>query len=218
MKRYKKFFTEKWITIKLKEYLGEELRLSDLMKSASMSDFTRNFNKETNKLMGNPTNHSKLVQMKVNENDDYITFYWVTERTPKYKDNFNTQVVNPDDFSLQKDNLYTIEIRILDFFKLLNTRPDENEVTNKDIEEVLFNANLRVWSDVPAYQFQGMNYNMTMFNAAIYPETRSPKYWNKWHDEDQFLDKHSAGIVNSIKFYIPQMRQMVKKYLGLTKK
>lgn len=203
--RYKKFFTE-------------ELRLSDLMKSASMSDFTKKFNKETNKLMGNPTNHSKLVQMKVNENEDSITFFWVTERTPKYKDNFNMQVVDPTNFTMYKDNLYTIEIKFLEFFSLLNTRPDKNEITNKNIEEVLMNSDIMLWSDVPAYEFQGMNYNMSLFSASLYPENRPPNYWNKFHNSDQLLDKHAAGIVNSIKFYIPQMRMMIKKYMGLTKK
>ena len=200
--------------------LDEELKLSDLMKSASMSAFTRKFNKETNKLMGNPTNHSKLVKMRVNRKKDYVTFFWLTERTPKYDDNFNTMVSNPKkNFALQKDNLYTIEIRFLNFFKLLGTKPKEQgDITNKDIEEVIQNCDLQVWDDTPSYEFQGCNYNMTMFNAAIYPEERPPNYWNKFHNENQFLSKHSAGIVNSIKFYIPQMRMIIKKYLGLTKK
>jgi hypothetical protein len=202
-----------WITIKLEE----ALRFSDLMKNASMSSFTRKFNKETNKLMGNPTNHTKLVKAKINKKDDYITFYFLTERTPKYKDNFNLKVVDPKSFTMKDDNLYTIEVRVLDFFKLLNTRPNKDEVTNKDIEDVLFAANLKWWSDVPSFEFQGMNHNMTLFDAAIYPETRPPNHWNKYHNSDQFLDKHSAGVANSIKFYIPQMRMMVKKILGLTK-
>jgi hypothetical protein len=218
---YKKIYEneKKWITIKLSNFLLEEgLRLSDLMKSASMSSLTKKFNKETNKLMGNPTNHTKLVKMKVNKNEDYITFFFLTERTPKYKDNFHTKVVDPNSMELVDDNLYTIEIRILDFFKLLDTRPNRDEITNKDIEDVLMAAEIKVWDDTPAFQYQGMNYNMTMFDAAIYPETRPPKKWNKYHNENQLLSKHSAGVINSIKFYIPQMRQMIKKFLGITKK
>jgi len=216
MKRYKPLHKE-WISIKLKDYLEESLRFSDLMKNASMSSLTRKFAKETNKLMGNPTNHTKLVQAKVNKDEDYVTFFFVTERTPKYKDNFNMMVVTPKTWTMHKDNLYTIEIRILDFFKLLDTRPNKEEITNKDIEDVLLNADVQIWADIPAFQFQGMNYNMTMFDAAIYPENRPPKYWDKYHKSNQFLDKHSAGVINSIKYYIPQMRMIVKKYLGLTK-
>ena len=194
--------------------LDEDLRLSDLMKSASMSAFTKKFAKETNKLMGNATKRAKIVSVKVNKKKDYVTFTWLTERTPKYKDNFHTQVSDPNkDFQLKKDNLYTIQIRFLDFFKLLNTRPDKTNITDKDIEDVLTNANVQVWSDVPAFHWMGMNYNMSMFDASIYPTTIEPKYWNKYHNADQLLDKHSAGILNSIKFYIPMMRQMIKKYL-----
>lgn len=209
---------KQWITLQLKDYLTEDLRLSDLTKNAGLSKFSKKFSKETNKLMGNPTNHTKLVQMKVNKVKDYITFIFLTERTPKYKDNFHTQVVDPSDMSLQLDNLYTIEVRVLDFFKLLNTRPDKTDITNKDIEDVLMTASIQWWSDVPSFQLQGSNYLLTTFDAAIYPEHRPPKRWNKFHHDDNFLDKHSAGIANSIKFFIPIMRQMVKKYLGLTKK
>jgi len=197
----------------------ESLRLSDLMKSASMSDFTKKFSKETNKLMGNATNRAKLTQMKVNKAEDTVTFIWLTERTPKYKDNFHTMVSNPDkDFALQQDNLYEIDIKFLDFFKLLDTRPDENEVTNKDIEDVLNVCDIQIWSDVPSFHWQGANYNLSMFDASIHPTTIAPKYWDKFHNENQLLDKHSASIINSIKFWIPQMRMSIKKYMGLTKK
>lgn len=197
---------------------SENLRLSDLMKSASMSTFTKKFAKETNKLMGNATNRAKLIQMKVDKEKDYITFYWLTERTPKYKDNFNTMVTNPTDFSQEKSNAYEIQIRFLDFFKLLDTRPNMDDITNQDIEDVLNVCDIQVWDNTPAFEFQGMNYNMTTFGAAIHPENRPPKYWDKFHNSDQLLSKHSAGIINSIKFWIPQMRMMLKKYLGITKK
>jgi hypothetical protein len=204
---------------------SENLRFSDLMKKVSMSDFTKDYNKETNKLMGPPTTHTKLKSMRVSKNKDYIIFVWKTKRTPKYNKNQKMMVVDPkNDFKMKPARLYTIEIKVLDFFKLLNTKPD-GDFTNKDIEEVFNVCDIQVWSDVPAFQYQGMNYNMTLFDAAIHPETREPKVWNKIvskkgkvHDENQFLDKHTAGVVNSIKYFIPQMRMMVKKYLGLTKK
>jgi hypothetical protein len=65
---------KQWLTFQLKDYLTEDLRLSDLTKNAGLSKFSKKFSKETNKLMGNPTNHTKLVQMKVNKVKDYITF------------------------------------------------------------------------------------------------------------------------------------------------
>lgn len=203
---------------------SENLRFSDLMKKVSMSPFTLDYNKETNKLMGPPTTHIKLKSMRVNKKKDYVIFVWKTKRTPKY-DNKKMMAVDPkNNFNLKPAKFYTIEIKVLDFFKLLKTKPDNN-FTNKDIEEVFNVADVQVWSSVPAYQYQGMNYNMTLFDASIYPENRPPDTWNeleskygKTHNGYQLLDKHSAGLINSIKFYIPQMRMMLKKYLGLTKK
>lgn len=207
MKRYTNY--KEWRILKLEE----ALRFTDLMKNSSMSSFTRKFAKETNKLMGNAPNRAKLVHAKVNTKKDYVTFIWLTERTPKYPDNFNTQVVDPSNMKLKKGNLYEVEIRVLDFFKLLETSPNYPEITNDDIEKTLMSANIKIWSDVPAFQYQGMNYHMTMFDAAIYPETRPPKRWNKYHGENQFLDKHTGSIINNIKFWIPMMRQMTLKFL-----
>lgn len=217
IKIYKILNEKNWIKIKF----DENLRFSDLMKKASLSSFSKKFATETNKLMGAPTTHIKIKSIKVNKKKDYITFVWKTKRTPKYDKKSKMKVVDPKNgFKLRPARVYTIEIRILDFFKLLQTKPDykKEELTNQDIEDVLKEADVMVWSNVPAFQYQGMNYNMTMFDAAIHPENRSPKYWNKHHNEDQFLDKHTAGLINSIKFYIPQMRMMIKKYLGITKK
>jgi hypothetical protein len=189
--------------------IKEDIQISDLMK-ASMSAMTRKFNKETNKLMGNPTNHSKLVQAKVNRKKGYIDFYWVTERTPKYDDNFNTKVVNPKTWTLHKDNLYTIQLRLLDILPLLK---QEKELSNEDIETAIMLCKVKVWDDTPMFHFQGANFNLSLLGGSLYPTDIAPKYWNKYHHSDQFLSKHSAGIFQSIKFYIPQMRQIIKKIL-----
>ena len=193
-----------------------------------MSDFTRDYNKETNILMGNPTNHIKLKSMRVNKKSDYVIFVWKTKRTPKYDSKHVMKVVDPkNNFLMRPAKVYTIEIKILDFFKLLKTKPDE-DFTNADIEEVLNVADIQIWSDVPAFQYQGMNYYMTLFDAAIYPELRKPEVWDdrvsrpidivpgsggKTHNQNQLLDKHTAGVLNSIKWYIPQMRQMLRRYV-----
>ena len=201
-----------------KKVFSENIRFSDLMNMASLSDFTRDYNKETNKLMGNPTNHTKLRGMKINKEEGYVTFVWKTKRTPKYKKGTPMKAVDPLTLELKPARLYTIEIRILKFFEWLNTAPDK--ITNKDIEDVLKVADIQIWDSTPMWQFQGGNYNLSLFNGSIRPETRSPEVWNnlvskygKTHNENQFLSKHSAGVVNSIKFYIPQMRQMIKSYL-----
>lgn len=209
------------IRLMTEKKFSENLRFTDLMKKASISPFTMDYSKETNRLMGAPTTHTKLRGIRVNKKKDYVIFIWKTKRTPKYDNKKQPmKAVDPkDEFKMKNANFYTIEIKVLDFFKLLKTKPDNN-FTNKDIEEVFAVADIQVWSSVPAYQYQGMNYNMSLFDASIYPELRAPKIWNdivsqygKTHNEYQFLDKHTAGVINSIKFFYPIMRQMIKKYL-----
>jgi len=188
----------------------EDVHFSDLMKSQSIGTFTKKYAKETNKLMGNATNHIKLIQMKYSKKKDFVIFFFVTERTPKYDDNFHLQAADPkDNFKLKKDNLYTIQIKILNFFSLLDTTPDK--VTNKDIEDVFNVAAIQWYSDVPFFHWGGCNWALSLLDGSIYPTTIAPKFWQKYTNNDSFLDKHSANLANSIKFYIPQMRQMVHK-------
>ena len=210
------YFVQLISTIYQQEFqLHENLRLSDLTKNMGLSDFSKPFAKETNKLMGNAPSHSKLVQTKINKEKDYVTFMWVTARTPKYPNNQKMQAVDPENFELKPSPFYTIEIRILDFFKLLQQRANEEDITDKDIEDVMYKADIQIWDSTPSFQYQGSNYILTMFDAAIHPETREPKRWNKYHDDNNFLSKHGAQILTNIKFYLPQMRQMIKKYLRI---
>lgn len=207
MKRYNRH--KDWILIKL----DEALRFTDLMKNSGISNFTKKFSKETNKLMGNAPNHTKLIQGKVDKQGS-VTFIFATERTPKYDDNFNLMATDSGSMTLKKDNLYEIEIKVVDFFKLLQTSPEYPTISNKDVEEVLLNADILLWDTTPSFVFQGANYNLTLLGGALHPEHRPPKRWDKYHGNGNlFLSKHSQALINNIKWYIPQMRQMILKYL-----
>lgn len=207
MKRYNSLFK-----------FTEEVAFADLYKS-SMSVLTQHFAKETNQLMGAPTKHSKFIQAKFNTDKDYIIFIFLTERTPKYKDNFHTGIVDPDTWEIMPDNLYTIEIKVLGVISKLKqmTNNFQDELTNKMIEDVITQSYIQIWSDVPSFHWQGGNYYLSRLGGSIHPTDIPPKHWDKYHHKKQLLDKHSAGIINSYKFYIPQMRQTIKKYLGKTK-
>lgn len=207
MKKYKKENTKLFLIV-------EDIYFKDLIKNKGISFFTKKFKKETDKLMGSAARHSKLVQAKVNKSKDYIDFFWVTERTPteRYKDKFNLMAVTPLNWKLHKDNLYTIQIRLFNVFKQLEQIPPE-QITNNTIEKLLLNSQIKIWSDVPAFHYQGMNYHLSKVNGSIYPTNIKAKHWDKYHNGEQLLDKHTQGIINAIKFYIPQMRQILKSYL-----
>ena len=194
--------------------LDEDFTLPDLMNNKGLSSFSKKFKKETDSLMGPASQHTKYVQMKVKRKAGTITFIFLTERTPKYKDNFHTTVTRTDKWKLGQDNLYTIEIKFLDLLNQVKNNPD---LTNKEIDELFLKSRIQIWSDVPAFHWQGGNYYMSINDASINPTSIPPKHWDKKHHGEQLLDKHTQGVINSIKFYIPQMRQTLKKYLGMTK-
>jgi len=208
MKRYKSIY----------KHFTEELRFSDLKKSAGMSDLTKDFRKERNKVMKPENITAKFIDTKIQGKD--VMFEFLTEVTEKYPDGYKWGEVEPDsNFDIKKPNsskTYEMNLLVLDFFEWLDTTPDK--ITNKDIEDVLEVANVKLWCNCPSFHWQGMNFIMSTFDASIHPTEIAPKFWNKKHMDDNFLCKHLGGLVNQIKFYIPQMRMGIKAKMGLTKK
>jgi hypothetical protein len=185
------------------------------MGDAGLSDFTKRFSKEKNGLLGSASRSAKFVEVDINRQKDYIDFYFLSDATPKYPDNHEYKNAEIPSYALQKNpsKTYTIIIRVLDFFKWLGTTP--SDITNKDIEDVLNSANIQIASDCPSYHWQGSNWVLSQFDGSIYPTSIPPNHWKKYHRDDNFLDKHTQGIINNIKFFIPQMRQKIKKAVTL---
>jgi hypothetical protein len=208
--------------MKRKRYipLFEEIRLSDLKGSAGMSDFTRSFRSERNQLMKGTSEaqNAKLVDSKINISQDHVTFIFKTARTPKYGDeNEIAPITTGSNFKIVDDGpQYTMSIRILDFLEWLDTTPEK--ITNKDLEDVIRVANVQVHCDCASQHWQGNNYNLSMFDGSLYPTNIAPTHWDKYHKDDNLVCKHLGGLINSIGFFIPQMRMSIKKKLGLTKR
>lgn len=224
---YKKIFTEEkhWITLnpKQKEKLLEDLRLSDLMQHSGMSDFTTRFRKARNKLVKGEANTAKLKSIKVNRNQDYIIFTFKTKPTP---DGTIKGAVDPKaDFAIRYiTRNYTMEIKILNFFKWADTTPGFTKahlLSIDDLKEILKSASIQVWCDCPSQWWQGLSYYLTMFNASIYPNNITPKHWGKYHNKgDGLVCKHLSGLLSSIVsskqrtgFFLNQMVSMLNKYV-----
>jgi len=221
MKRYKEI--KYWVSIKLEE----NLRFSDLMKGAGNSTLTTQFRKIRTKKLGSESKTAKLVGMKVNRKSDWVQFNFVTRKTPYDDSNHKyTRTIPETGYSIVKDttNLYEIKIRILNFFKLLKTTPgttqrDYSMITDKDIEDVLRVADIKVFCDCVSFQFQGFNYHLSKFSASIFPTHIPDKFWGVKHNYgDGLICKHLQGLINNIDFYIPQMRQAIKKSLDGVRK
>jgi len=201
---------KRWVTVRF----DEGLRLSDLMKSAGASDFTKKTRASRVSTMGPEVKNAKLVYSEINEEEDWVLFQFTTPATKGYPKDHKYKATDPNrDFKIVSlpSKTYTMEIKILKFFEWLKTTP--NEITNKDIEDVLKVADVQVFSDDISQQYQGMNYNLSLFDGSTHPTSIPPTFWDKYHKSDQFLSKHLTGLINSIAFYIPQMRQMLIKDL-----
>jgi hypothetical protein len=204
---------------KLKKYVPffEEVYLKDLIGDAAVSNFTLFFQRERAKLMGKEPKLTKYVDTIINKDKNYVDMqFLVTPTEKKYPPNYKYKQVNPNTHALEDNpsKLYEFIVRVEDFFSYLETTP--NEITNKDIEDVIKVAPLLVWDGNPSYQYQGINYNLGVLGGSLYPTKIAPTVW-KDRGQDGFLGKHGQRIFNSIFFYIPQIRQTIKKKLGLTK-
>ena len=208
------FFVQLISTIYQREFqLYENLRLSDLTKNMGLSDFSKPFAKDRQKKKGAGNISAKLVEMRVNRNLGYITFIFLQEPT----DLFNSKVTKPPSMKLVPSNLYTQQVRILDFFKLLKTNPEFKnfkELTIDDIKEVIKNADIKCHCDCPAQYWQGNTYNLSVLDGSTYTTDIAPKHWDKYHGEgNQILCKHLQLLFNGISFWISPMASMIYKYL-----
>ncbi|HNQ21398.1 MAG TPA: hypothetical protein PKI46_10090, partial [Bacteroidales bacterium] len=212
---------ENYPTIQCKGSLLEYLTYPAYKKNAGLSDFTSKWKKDRKKVMGKDENKiAKLIQCDINEEKDYVDFFWLTESTEDKKNqdsiyNKPKKEVDPNTFELKNNpsKTYTFQLRILDFFKWLDTYPNKKEITAKDIKDILYVSNIQIWDSNPSFQFQGFNYINTLFDASIYPETRPPKVWNKYHNDNSFLGKHGQGIMNHMNLYKNNMASMLTKQL-----
>jgi len=207
------FFVQLIKTIYDKEYFGENLNINDLKKHKGVSDFTRKFLKQRQKIKGAGNKSAKLVEMRVNFKVGYVSFIFLSEPT----NTFNTKVTIPPSMKLKSDNLYTQTIRFVNFFQLLKTKPGfktYKDITINEIKDAIKTDDIKVFCDCPSFYWMGMDYNMSQLDAAIYPTDISPKYWDNYHGSgNQLLCKHLSLLFNSIDFYVPIMTGMIYKYL-----
>lgn len=222
---YESYFEEKC------GVLEEELTISDLMKDQGISNLTKKFKKDRTGKVGSEANNATIVDFKANKKKGWIEFTFRTRATPypEEKNHKYTMTDKPKSWRLKKNpaRTYIMKIRILDFFKWIKTTPDN--ITNKDIEDVLEVANVMHHCSDTSYNYQGFAFNSGVFDASIYKQSIAPTDkknskgtvigWKTRHDSGNpaLLCKHLSGLYANIKFFIPQMRMIIKKELGLTK-
>jgi len=202
-----------------KQTLEEELRLVDLRNHKGMSKFTANWEAERAKIIGRGKKGVTLIRMAVNKPKDYVTF--IFKSTPTYISKNNQKFMGigfPNVNTKKKVKIYTQQVRVLNFFKLLATKPNYNKkkkVNIKDIKEILEQGDIQLSCNCGSFQLQGMNYILNTFNAAIYPEDRYPQRWTHYHHDDNMVCKHLDVLISTAIFdlYIDEMVEMLNTYI-----
>jgi len=207
------YFVQLISTIYQQEFqLHENIQILDLAKHSGVSSFTSKFAKERQKIKGAGNRSAKLVEMRVNQNEDYVTFVFLQEPTHK----FDTKVTQPPSMELVPDNLYTQQIRFENVFSLLKTDPNFTEfrnITLDQVKELLKAGDIKMFCDCPSFHWQGQNFNMTQLDASIFPTEIPPTYWNNFHKGEQLVCKHLDLMLANVNFFIPIMSSMFFKYL-----
>lgn len=88
------------------------------------------------------------------------------------------------------------------------------EITAEDIATLMDVCDVKLWSDSPAFHYQGTNYQLSQMDASLYPTNIRPKHWNAKHKDDNYIDKHLGGLVDSVPSFYGQMAQRLQDLLN----
>jgi len=211
---------KEWQSIYIPKNTLNEITLYDLADKSSMSDFTQKWKKDHTRLAGGGSSSIKLVDCVIDEAEGSVTFQFLSEATelgnkkPSKKIDSPYRFYRGDKYEVEPENnfnlkrntgkLYELQIKILDALEWIKAFEGE-KIGKKEMKEILEVSDVQVFSTSPSFQFQGINFFASELDASIYPETRKPQRWDKYHGEDYFLDKHLGTLFLSIKFFINQM-------------
>lgn len=155
--------------------------------------------------------------------DDYAEWEFLTEVTPKDDKKKQTKVDKGFELTDNPLELYELYIRIPDFFKWLDTRPDKDKkITREELQEILDNVDAQVFCTCPAQHWQGLNYNLTQLDASIYPTRIAPtvRVTSKgkeigWKNKQKhgLICKHLGSLFRHISFFEQIMLSMLNKKL-----
>jgi hypothetical protein len=194
----------------------EDMHIEDFNVPDAVSAMTQKFRNQRKQLVGRENIAAKLVGFRFDKNQDWIQFMFRSISTP------NTPTKHDADpmanFKLQPNpnKVYTLLLQFDDFFTwMLDTLPDGQALTLKDMKDAIQVCPVRFWSNSPAFHWQGTNYQLSQLNAAIYPTTIAPQFWNQlqYHGDNNLLDKHLMALLRYLSFFLNNMTAMANKNL-----
>ena len=206
----------------------DEITLGDLKKSPSrISPFTQRFRRDRDHAPagvsagaaaaqghGQENRLAKLIDVAIDVDKGYVTFAFLTPATehPHRDKKGETDPAEDMAIKVNPSRTYEMYIRILDFFPWLGTHPDKTQITAQDVQDVLEVADIQLYSTAPSFHWQGANYWLSTVDASIYPTTIEPRVWGPRWGGMYLTDKHLAGLIQHISFFlIPMARMLTRK-------
>ena len=188
-----------------------EATLYDLKTANNrISAITQKYRNKRNRALGPENRTAKLVDVLVDVSHDTVTFVFSTPATKVPAQ----QTYPSEGYGLHPNpsGRYIIAIEVTKFFSWLHTAPEGATVTAKDIKDVLEVADVKLSSTSPSFFWQGMAWNLSQIDAAIYPVSIPPDMWGPRHFYS-LLDKHTYGVISQISFFLPIMANVLTKKL-----
>jgi hypothetical protein len=194
----------------------EAMVVDDFKTDDAVSAMTQKFRKQRKQLLGRENTVVRLVGFRFDQKQDWIQFMFRSTSTPNTP---TKQDANPQaNFKLQPNpnKVYTLLLQFDNFFAwMLDTLPDGQALTLKDMKDAIRICPVKFWSNSPAFHWQGHNYVLSQLDAAIYPTNIAPQFWNQpqYHGEDAMLDKHLAALLRYLSFFLNNMTATANKNL-----
>jgi hypothetical protein len=194
----------------------EDMHIEDFNVPDAVSAMTQKFRTQRKQLVGRENIAVRLVGFQFDQKQDWIQFMFRSTSTPNTP---TKQDVNPQaNFKLNPNSnkVYTLLLQFDDFFTwMLDTLPDGQALTLKDMKDAIRVCPVKFWSNSPAFHWQGTNYQLSQLDAAIYPTNIAPQFWNQpqYHGDNNLLDKHLMALLRYLSFFLNNMTAMANKNL-----
>jgi hypothetical protein len=194
----------------------EAMVVDDFKANDAISAMTQKFRNQRKQLVGRENIAVRLIECRFDQKQDWLQFMFRSTSTPNTP---TKQNVNPQaNFRLQPNpnKVYTLLLQFDNFFTwLLDTLPDGQALTLKNMKDAIRVCPVKFWSNSPAFYWQGTNYQLTQLDAAIYPTNIAPQFWNQsqYHGDNNLLDKHLMALLRYLSFFLNNMTAMANKNL-----
>lgn len=192
--------------------LYEFVTVRDLQDKAAISNKTAGHLADREIVAGKAKDNIYLDSVLVEE--DSITFKFGSFATTEAydEDHEYKKVGKRHKLEQNPDQEYSIYLKFLNTQTWAKNMKGRRRVEPSNIESLLNNAYVQIWSTSPAWHYQGHNYWSSQLDASIFPTNKKPERWDKFHNETQ-LDKHTAHLLANLSDFHKDMAKAVAKEL-----